>query len=262
MTAKIEISAGSCFWLSFAQFLRYDQKRDSVESAVISLITLTIQGFICFVEIDEKTWATSFSERAQQHLKMQEKPLRQFCSEFHVSISCRGLYFYGIFIRTFDSLLKTYFQPFNNTLLVLYVNKNLASRKWSRTLLTERWFMHFRTLLCKNCILSSLARTSSLTSSNNQQVPQWKCHPPKHHMLSHALQQEQTTSTKSRTKWLSSVQISDNKHTSNEVKWYRKISLPRTNTRYNECQNSHEIYKIKNKTVSTTPNNKHNDTGR
>mgnify|MGYP006162423005 CR=1 FL=1 len=38
------------------------------------------------------------------------------------------------------------------------------------------------------------------------------------------------------------------------LKWYQKISLPRTNVKHNERRNSNDIYKIKNKTVFTTHN--------
>ena len=55
------------------------------------------------------------------------------------------------------------------------------------------------------------ASTSALISFNDQPMPQWKCYPPKHQMLSPAPQQQQMTSTKSRTRGLFSVHTSDNK---------------------------------------------------
>ena len=44
------------------------------------------------------------------------------------------------------------------------------------------------------------------SSSNNQQVPQWKCHPPKHQMLSQVPQQQRKIS-----RGLFSVHTSENK---------------------------------------------------
>ena len=116
------------------------------------------------------------------------------------------------------------------------------------------------------CIWMQLVETTinrlmqAPSSSNNQQVSQWKCNPPKHQMLSQAPQQQHKTSTKSRARGMFSIHTSDNKRpkqvTSTQApkwQWYRKISLPRTNTRHNEHHNSnHDIYEIKNKTFFTT----------
>jgi hypothetical protein len=112
-------------------------------------------------------------------------------------------------------------------------------------------------------------------------VPQWRCHPlTRHQMLSQAPQQQHKTSTKSRARGMFSIHTSDNKRpkqvTSTQApkwQWYRKISVPRTNTRHNEHHNSnHDIYEIKtrtSKTIFTTHKrpqeaitNKHNGTRR
>ena len=54
------------------------------------------------------------------------------------------------------------------------------------------WVQPFYRNKSRSCLYLNAA------SGNDNQVPQWKCHPPKHQMLSQAPQQKRTTSTKSR----------------------------------------------------------------
>ena len=137
--------------------------------------------------------------------------------------------------------------------LLFYRNKSNSSLYW-------------------NAAIGKRQKSPINTSSNNQQVSQWKCNPPKHQMLSQAPQHPWMTLTKSRTRGLFPVYPSDNKRpqqaTTNKHA-STKILLPRTNTRHYERRNSNKIYEIKNKTVFTTHNRpqqtttgKYNGTGK
>jgi hypothetical protein len=68
-------------------------------------------------------------------------------------------------------------------------------------------------------------------------MPQWKCNPPKHHMLAEVPQQQQTTSTKSRTRGLFSAHTSDNKQQATTTK-HAITEVTMNDTGRSHCQES------------------------